>query len=89
MRPDIQRWRSTPVSVLVEPAPDAYVIWEMKIGGRLLIDYTQMRAAREDRQRAYKSTGALTVFFCLPFLSIIAVYLWKEFYRLIGGDDRP
>ncbi|WP_420130457.1 hypothetical protein [Longimicrobium sp.] len=79
----------TVVSVLVEPTPEWYVVWEMRSGGWLLIDYEQMRAAREDRKRAYKALAAFVFVFCLPFLSVIGVYLWKELYRLIGGDDRP
>lgn len=79
----------TVVSVLAEPTPDWYVVWEMRSGGWLPIEYEQMRAAREGRQRAHKALGTLVFFFCLPLLSIIGVYLWKEFYRLIGGDGRP
>jgi hypothetical protein len=74
----------TVVSVLVEPTPDWYVVWEMRSGGWLLIDYEQMLAARKDRKRAYRALGVFVFVFCLPFLSIIVGYLWKEFHRLIG-----
>jgi hypothetical protein len=80
--------RGNPVTILAEPTVEDYVMWEVRSGDSVLITYDQMHAAREGLQRAHRAMRTLLTFVCLPLFGVIAVYLWKEFYRLIGGDER-
>jgi hypothetical protein len=81
-----------PVTLLIERIGRENLVWEMASGDRRYIRYEQMRAVRLRQQRAYRVTSKLLAAACLPFVLIIAVWLWKELSwfirRALAGHGR-